>query len=246
MISLQDVLNSRTYVKDNSTVSFASPRTLIQPFLDNVPSDDITVKVQDPVINANDDGSENISYPRVLLEAKVGSEVPGYDSTIGFLYALDVQHPQVKVFSGQNAHACTNLTIFDAEKVYQMNMLGNLKFAYDKAKQYVEQKATEIAKFLETKEELLNTFFCSEALQKELGRILMLTTAGKHVGYPTSGISQAAKWLQDKNSVYYVKPDEACSKLNLYDALTQSITNSNDIIYRPNKTIAVSHLLQIN
>ncbi len=246
MISLQEVLDSRIYVKDNASVSFASPRALLQPFLDCVPSDNITVKVQDPVINANDDGTENISYPRVLVEAKVGNEVPGYDSTIGFLYALDVQHPQVKVFSGQNAHACTNLTIFDAENVYQMNLLGNLKFAYDKAKQYMEQKAKEIAKFLATKEELINTFYERGALEKELGRILMLTVGSKNVGYPTSGVSQAAKWLQDKSSIYYVKPDETCSKLNLYDALTQSITNSNDILYRPNKTIAVTQLLQIN
>lgn len=243
MLSLSEVLDSRIFVKENSGSGFQSPRTYIQPFLDRVKPDEVTVKVQDPVTNQNEDGSQNVSYPRVLVEAKVGSQIQGYDSVIGFLYALDIQHPQVKVFTGQNAHACTNLTIFQAEHVYQMNLNGNLTFAYEKAEQYFNNKQKEIEEFLRVREELVNTFYDNESLQKELGRLLMLTTSNKNVGYPSSGVSQAAKWLQDKNSIYYVKPDEMCNKMNLYDSLTQSITNSNDVLYKPNKTLAVAKML---
>ena len=242
-IQLADVLDSRIYVKENSGGGFQSPRTYLEPFLDRVKADEVVVKVQDPVTNQNEDGTQNVSYPRVLVEAKVGSQIQGYDSVIGFLYALDIQHPLVKVFTGQNAHACTNLTIFNADNVYQMNLLGNLTFAYEKAEQYFNNKQREIEEFLKVREELVNTYYDSESLQKELGRLLMLTTSNKNVGYPSSGISQAAKWLQDKNSIYHVKADEMCSKMNLYDSLTQSITNSNDVLYKPNKTLAVAKML---
>lgn len=220
-MQLAELIESKIYNKENSAVRFESPKHYLQPFLDivNVPESNLRIQVQSPITNQNEDGSTNTAYPRVLVEARLGVEIPEYDSVIGMIYALDIQHPQISIYAGQNAHACTNLTIFNADLVFQMNLLGNTQHAYQKASFYLENKRKEIEEFKLTQERLILDHYNTEALQTEMGRLLLLTTR-KNSKLPSTSISGAARLLQDKESRYFVKPGEPCSKMNLYDAIT--------------------------
>lgn len=243
-LPINEIINSKIYTKE-SKVSFQSPRAYIQPFLDIVKTNNITCKVQNPVTNTNEDGSINTAYPRVVVEAHVGQQIEGYDSVLGMIFALDLQSPVIKVYTGQNAHACTNLTIFQANQVSEHSLMNDYSDIYRKAESYVQNKELEIAKFLETRQRLIDEFYNEEQLKNELGRLLLTTTKkSSKLGY--TAIAGAAKLMQDRSSIYFLQKGESCSKMNLYDAITQNITDSPDILHKPNKTIAVSQLLNIN
>jgi hypothetical protein len=242
---LTDVIESKIYTKENSLVTFQSPRAYIEPFLNIVGADRIVCKVQDAVTNMNIDGSHNTAFPRVAVEAHIGNEVTGYDSVVGMIFALNIQSPVIKLYTGQNAHACTNLTIFNAAAVSQYSLMNDYSDVYRKTEYYLRQKDAEIEQFLATKEKLLNEFYTEDELRNELGRLLLATTKkNSKIGY--SAIAGAGRLIQESDSIYYMRPGEKMSKMMLYDSITQSITDSTDILHKPNKTIAVSQLLQIN
>ena len=60
----------------------------------------------------------------------------------------------------------------------------------------------------------------------------------------TSPVVNAAKLMDDRKSVYYF--DNETNLYNVYNAVTQSVTDTKDIFYRPDKTIGLSKLLLPN
>ena len=245
-MNLSDVLGSKIYVKENGSINFNSPRTYIQPFLDAIAYDgneeNITVKTQVEVINDNEGGERNTAFGRIAIEAKVANSVPGFQSVIGMIYALDIQKPIVKIYTGQNASACTNLTIFNAEGVFEQSLLSGFNTVYGKATEYLNKKEAEAVEFTEIYNELTTSLMSTEELNHEIGRILR-SAPRTRIG--TTPIVQACSRLDSKETIYYVKPGEPCSKMNLYDAITQSFTNSKDILDKPIKTIQLSKLFNI-
>lgn len=249
-MSLLDILDSRIFVKENSGVTFGSPRTYIEPFLDAInysDSQEVVVKTDHEVINANEDNTENRAYGRVAVEVKM----PGFDAfleskshygVMGMVYALDIK-PVIKIYTGQNATACTNLTVFNAENVFQQDLLGNYNEAYRKASEYYVNKRGEIEEFQKIYSELTNTEMDNDELNREIGRILRKAPFTK-IG--TNAIVQGVRRLDENESMYRVKAGEKCSKMNLYEAITQSFTNAfhkgQDILDRATKTVQLSKL----
>ncbi|WP_448506078.1 hypothetical protein [Immundisolibacter sp.] len=246
-LSVEDILSSKVYVKSNSSVSFGTPKEYLEPFIEPIKantefSSSFRVKVADPVVNAEDSGAMNIAYPRVMIEADLGELIPGFKSIVGLIMALDLQKPVMKVYSGYNVSSCLNLTIFNADKIYQQEILGDYQRVYAKAKEFFEKKADELVEFKETLAKLQTTFLSEIQLNELIGKMIR-ESAKLRLG--TTPILQATKLLDDNSSQYYIKPDGkfTCSKFNVYNAVTQSITNSNDIVDRATKTIQLSNLI---
>ncbi|MCL6099783.1 MAG: hypothetical protein M1391_14550, partial [Bacteroidetes bacterium] len=152
----------------------------------------------------------NTAYPRVVIEAHTGQQIEGYDSVLGMIFALDLQNPVIKVYTGQNAHACTNLTIFQADHVSEHSLMNNYSDIYQKVESYVQNKELEIAKFLEIRKKLINEFYNEEQLKNELGRLLLATTKkNSKIGY--GAIAGASKLIQEPDSIYYLRPGEKLS-----------------------------------
>jgi len=137
-VSLDQVLNSKVYVKEDSLISFGSPRQYIEPFVEKLQgiTNNFRVSVSDRVANKEESGSINEAYGRVLIEAKLPNEFCAYDhdSVIGMVYVLDTQKPTMRVYSGENAWACTNLSIFGARYIHQVELLQGNSSIYEKEK----------------------------------------------------------------------------------------------------------------
>src|SRR5690606_27596196 len=109
-MNLTDVLNSKVFVKEDGAINFQAPHQYLDPFIEIVGDKAVEwrVKVANPVINAEESGEKNIAYPRVAIEADLGVSsvqdgTPDYFAgTIGLLYALDIQKPLMKVYTGLN------------------------------------------------------------------------------------------------------------------------------------------------
>lgn len=251
-ISAGDLLQSKVYVKEGAAIDFKHPKEYVHKFFDvalkhKLDIDAMRIIVNDKVVNAEEDGVRNIAYPRAMIETKMKDvkELPGFYPVVGMVYALDIQKPIIKVYSGFNVEGCVNLCIFNAEYHHQVELLGDYQSVYIKAENYFSEKQKEVEEFSQTLRTLESEFLEQKELDFYIGLILRKAMKSR---LGTTNILKAVKELYNPNSSYYVFNEGTfkCSKFNLYNAITQQITDGNDIIDRARKTIEISKVLVEN
>lgn len=253
MLSVEEVMGTKTFVKENSAVNFLKPDEYIQPFLDNLAEGDfkgeIKVKTSEEIVNANEDHTKNISYARVNVEAialdsiKLDDNGHEYElkSIVGMVYALDIGKPLIKVYTGAEVSACTNLMIFNPDFVYQQDLTGNFKSVFDKVETYVKTHKIRFDEIIDIINKMKSNLYRPLELNETLGYLLRNVHKTK-VGI--NPIIKASRMLDDKESIYYVGEGSnyKCSQYNLFNAITHSISNSNDILDKSTKTVSLAKI----
>ena len=243
-IQVEELLNSKIFVKENSAVNFKSPKSYLTPFLDIVGphATDIRAEIDSPVINAEESGKQNIAYPRVNVEATIGDQMTGFYSVMGFIFALNTSTPVMKVYSGQSVRACLNLTIFNAEDIFEQNLLGNSNEIYNRAQVFFQKKNQQIEEYGKIYKDLTQKMLTPQGLNDLMGKLLLKGTQSR---LGTSPVVGAAKLLLDAKTTYYTHPgdDFRCSEWNVYNAVTQNITDKEDAVSKPNKTIELAKII---
>ena len=244
-IKIEDLLDSKIFVKENSPVNFKSAAYYINPFLEIIgdSAKSTRVEVDKATINAEESGKQNIAYPRINVECTIGDDIIGFHSVLGLIYALDTQIPQIKVYSGQSVSACLNLTVFNAEDLYESNMLGSIQEVYNRVTSFKINKEKQIEEYGKIYKDMTENHLTPNGLKTMLGNLLMRGSQSK---LGTSPVVGATKSLMDPKSVYYTKEGEdfSCNEWNVYNAVTQSLTDGADPIYRPNKTIELANIIR--
>ena len=241
-VRVNDLMDSKIYVRGG--IGFMSPKELVGGFVDVVNDGDYEVQVQNPVINQNEDGKDNIAYPRFMVEARkelVDFGKIQYQNTLGILVAMDQQNPMIKIYSGMNVTACMNMSIFNAEHVYYQNLFDDIDKVWNQLDGFVSGIEAKIKEYRKKHELMVNTIMTNDDVNRTLGYLLRNAV---DVRLGTSPVVNAAKLMDDKKSVYHF--DETTNLYNVYNAVTQSITDTKDIFYRPDKTIGLSKLLLPN
>ena len=240
---LNDLQESKIYVRNN--ISYMPPKEIINPFLDKLDfdpeTDQVSIQIQNAVINQEIGGAENIAYPRFLVELKRQLLTFGdveYQNTFGLLIGMDQQKPLVKVYTGMNVSACTNLCIFNAEHVHAQNLMEPLDNTWNAVEAFAKGEELKIDEYRKTHLELVNTVLNQEQVNERLGYLLRLA-GDTRLG--TTPIVTAAKLLSSKQSLYYFEKET--TMYNLYNSITQSITDSKDLLHRPDKTLGLTNLL---
>ncbi len=245
-LSLQDVLSSKIYIKNDGAIPFQSPEAYITPFLESVQrlNPTFTVDVSGRTANKNTDSdSVNESFARIKIEAKLPIEynVDEHDSVIGMVYGLDTLKPIMKIYSGRNAWACTNLAVFRADHLHQVEMLQGITSIYEKSKTYSEQVTDHIEHFARRIKEMKDKQLVGRQVDEAIGGLIRKSIQNKMVG--TTPIMSAAQALYDKSSVYSLR-DDRTTEWNLFSAVTQYITDKVDIIDKPTKTLYVHNMFE--
>jgi len=241
VIGIQDVLDSNIYVKEGSAMQFQSPRAYIEPWLEAVGAEptEIAVATSKKVSNIDPDSNvEHLSFGRVAVEYNLGTDVPEFDTVLGMVFALDTGRPQFKVYSGRNAHACTNLCIFNADHVYSHDMVSDFRSVFTKSKEYRDKTEAEAVHFTEVVERMKNTQLSKEQMHEKLGDLLMESQNNSLGVTPIVG---AAKFLGDQKSRYFAP--NGCTEWNMYNAVTQVFTDQkHNIFEKPTKTVMLSNM----
>lgn len=247
MITLNEILDSKIYVKDNSAISFKSPKEYLSPFVDKVSklTDDFRVSVSGTIKNKNE-GEEtlNIAHGRVLLEAVLpgsfdtNSEFGDTYGTIGFMYALDLQKPVIKVYSGRYARACTNLCVFGAERVFSQELTGNINKCFEVAEEYMDKAEKDLERTLEIIGFMKNETYKGDKLDEFTGHLLRRSLLNSKLGH--TAIIQGTRDLYNDKSIYSLKDGET-SGWNYYNSITEHIKKV-DILDRANKTALLTEL----
>lgn len=244
MQTLDDVLSSKIYVK-NGSIDFKSPKEYLMPFIDLTEkiTDNYKVRVSGTVENAEEASGElNTSYGRVLIEAhlpdKYGTEETG--GIIGLVYGLDIQKPVMKVYTGQNIFACTNLCVFGAQHVFSSELLttGSAR-AYQEVSKYVEEKERELENYIRVSTKLKEMQLDKESLDELIGKLVRESLKSRSIGI--TPITTAAKDLYDPKSKYAVK-DGQTNGWNVYNAITEYITHKTDILDMAHKTVLLQDM----
>lgn len=242
-MEIQELLNSKIYVKENSSINFNSPKTYIEPFIEEVTklTSNFRIEVSNKVTNLNEEDSlENTAYGRYKIEAIMPSEydVQDSESTVGLIVALDNAKPVMKVFSGKNVKACINLTIFNPDYVYTQELMGNAKSVYTKTKEYVQEMVQSIEEYNKRVIQLKETIYTGNQLRELHGRLIEGGLKNSKLGHTV--VVQAMRELMDSKSKYYAKNDSTTA-WNYYNAITEYVKNA-DILDRPTKTLLLSDL----
>jgi len=90
--------------------------------------------------------------------------------------------------------------------------------------------------------DLTTTNLSERTFHELMGKVLLKAQKSK---LGTSPVVGAAKLLSTPGSAYYTQTDNqfACTKWNVFNAITQSLTNSKDFTEKPNKTIALARII---
>lgn len=243
-MELEQVLDSKIYVKEGSAIQFRSPGQYLKPFIDNIRdvSTQFRVSASGVVVNKEEDQTRNEAFARVLLEAKLPAvfNVGGHYCIIGILYALDIQKPFVKVYMGRKAFACLNLCIFGAEEVYHQELTGNAASVYEKAFEFVDMARKTQVEFERKVGILMDTTLDQHQIDEVLGYLLRKANINK-VG--TSAIIFGMKELYNPKSIYSVNESET-SAWNVFGSMSQYITDKTDIMDKASKTLQLAELFQ--
>ncbi len=251
IISLEELYDSKIYIPQSEGISFKNPKEYVDPFVQAVSklTDNFSVTVTDDVVNANEDGSTNVAYARVLVEARLPEQYSligrddktSLDSKIGLIYALNTNKPIMKTFAGKDVRACTNLTIFNADHLYSQEMTANIASVYKKAQSYGEQVEQELEEFRKSFEKLDTTIFTKgQQLDEVVGRMLRHAFKSPKLGHTV--ITQGVRELYDKNSTYALNKEGNTTAWNLYNAITSFIGKS-EFTDKAQKTILLSNMM---
>lgn len=226
------ILQSKQFIKNG--VAFLKPLDYLNPIIDIIGSDNIAIEGS----HLNEVGEDDVhlkSYGRISLikSFEIDEEI---NYSLGYIYALNVGKPFLKVFSGVNVKACTNLCIFNANNITKFDILTNGEGAAERMREYFLNVNEQINKAKVVIFEMKNTFLTTEEVKKCLGQLLMNFSNTKNIA-GTTCIVNAAKLITDNNSKYYFENNTSC--WNLYNALTDNYRDTTHIIDQPEKVLSL-------
>lgn len=248
-ITREQLENSKIFVKEGSGITFKHPMEYLEPLFKGATK--ATGHALYAEVGAEnmekDQDSLNTSYSRILAEASFGetlnislgeNDFLKLRPTVGAVVAFDISKPVLKVYAGNIVKACTNLTIFNAEDVVEVDLTSNIKLCADKIIEFNEKMELRQAKLKEEVEKLNSEILSGSKLKEKIGDIV--TKAVKNAKLGQTPIMQGIKELYNPKSIYAVKKGETTA-WNMYNAFTEGIKKSS-ILDRSTKTAILSDI----
>lgn len=238
VIDSAGVLKSKGFVQ--GLINYPTPEQLLMPVLATFRNyvKSVTIQGDGEVKNANEDGTENVSFGRlaVIAEIEVDDELT---YRIGFTAALNMRVGKVKIFRGVNVRACTNQCIFgNTDDVIKFDIAtGN---NIETLRVFLANYAEHLQKALATIQRMKAIHLTPEALRTITGALLFEAESRRSEA-GTIAINNAVKLMVDPQGIY-----NAANGLNLwkyYNAVTEYYTEKSDFFDIPTKTASFTGML---
>jgi hypothetical protein len=240
VLSIKDpgnILHSKRWV--TGQVQYPSPIEIFTPMYDLLKSTggELMVAGEDETKNAEADGTENISYGRMKLTAKykIDSEL-FYE--LGFLVALNLSHPKVKIYRGAITQSCLNLNVFGSDDVVKFEIANG--FNVEIAQNYISSVTKKIKEAVDRVKEMKALKIPQDRLEQIIGKMTLETIKDK-LPHGVTVINQAAGMFVDKNNKYYAGQEDFNAWL-LYNAMTEN-NNKKSAFDIPEKSLSTYELV---
>ena len=207
-------------------------------------------------INKKEDlNLEDTVFNRVWIQAVLPNEFSfnNHQEVIGMVYGLDTRKPIVKIYRGALNMACLNLCVFNPSflEVHELEPESPINC---RGLQALMGQVSDIKSWLDRLSETFITYE-ENVINENLGlwvRNALSTSFDNGYGKVKLSASTAVdayKLLYEKeDSPYFVKPGEATSMFNVYNAFTELISNTDtrDIMNKAEKTLLLKDILTLS
>ena len=233
----------------------------VTPFLERMSkyTNDFRIQARLPdqisITKKEDLNLEDTVFNRVWIQAVLPNEFSfnNHQEVIGMVYGLDTRKPIVKIYRGALNMACLNLCVFNPSFL-EVHELEPESPIYFRGLQSLMEQVSDIKSWLDRLSETFITYE-ENVINENLGlwvRNALSTSFDNGYGKVKLSASTAVdayKLLYEKeDSPYFVKPGEATSMFNVYNAFTELISNTDtrDIMNKAEKTLLLKDILTLS
>lgn len=227
-MNLDQLFGYKAIKSTNNYLTLPNPEELFTPAMEVLKPHvhDFKVRVQEPNRQAIDKGEQEYKIvDRFLVEAVLNPNVFQYEgdkfnTVVGFLCALDVQTPLVKVYLGFVNDACLNLSVFNPIDISQQLLAANdFNRIYDTVAQYVDKAEERKQTLQDAVAYLTSEVLEGDSFHKVLGDVIVKA-------HKTPGMSSNASQMVDhlvKPKGRYYNEEGKFTRYDMYNALTYTM-----------------------
>lgn len=255
VLTIDELLKGKaTKIKNKE---YFSTEQYITPFLEKMSkfTDNFLVQAKLPdQISYTQDGeinTDDLVYNRVWIQAVLPYDIAfdNHKQTVGLVYGLDVRKPVVKLYKGGLNMACTNLCVFSPEYLNIQELAPETPIDYRPVK-YIMDQTLDIANTLK-KLQSIEIPYIEQDIDENLGHWIREAMKlsydngfGKVKIASTLPIDAYKLLYEKKDSPYYVQKGHNCTMFDVYNAMTQVITDdTRDIVNKVEKTLLLKDIL---
>jgi len=239
-----------TIIKDKE---FLSTKDYTEPFIKEMEkfTNKFIINVQVPSQLTFSESSKDLTYNKVWIQAIMPKQDGNntYQEVYGLVYALDVKTPVYKIYRGYINSENGNLYAIDPSWIQTFELKPNEKLKYSiselmsKASNFEiilkKSKSTFVSKEIEDNHKLLG-----ELVEKSI--IYTYNTIGGKVKIsPNDIISAYTAIFHNTTSKYFLENSKMCSIDHYYNAISEQISNSKDIVNRFEKSLLIGMILEL-
>lgn len=260
-ISLENLMRGEAFRRGNFTCP--STREIVAPYFEV--TEDVVEEYRINVWQSTETVIEKSSeeeidiveerpvYTRVhidgILKPEYQIDLDGdvHKNVISMLYAVDVQSPVAKVYTGYERSACLNLSVFNSRHILEKKF-ADVDFTniYRVIPEFISKTAEFKEEYIETFNLLQNTRYVGNELFNVMGKLAF--KVAKQPGMTTS-FNNAVKFLQSNQDVNGIKniyfnrdwQNSGYSAFDIYQCITATLSNKGlkepDKIYNAYKLI---------
>lgn len=250
VVTLDELANSKIYVKSGSGVAFRPPMEYLSPVYDVAREiQDVTFDINalEGAINQNTENEElNIAYPRVSFIANFNNMAVNRNSNtpfdefipqMGALFSLDSANPFMRLFWGYQIKTCLNTSVWGSKEIVEIKITSGINILQEKAVEFLSNASQKVEVAKRNIEILKNKTYTKKEYNEKVGELLRRSLKMPKLGY--TSITDAVKEIDNPKSIYYAKDE--CTAWNLYNATTEAIKKSS-FIDIPSKSSLVGDL----
>lgn len=244
-ISIEELFKGEAFRRGNFTCPTAEEIT--HQYFQNTENvvDNYRIKVwQSDEVLIEDKSTEEIDvfderpvFLRVLIDGilkddyQLDFEGDVHKKVISMLYAVDVQNPVAKIFTGYERSACLNLSVFNTKHI-EVKKFADYDFntIYNVIPTYIETVENTKIEYSEKINGLFNTRYANQQLFDIIGKLAFRTSK---INGMTTAFNNMVKFLQSNQDVNGIKniyfnqnwDTEGYSAYDLYQCLTGTLSN---------------------
>ena len=251
-ITIQELLKGKSTIIKNK--EFYPTKTYVEPFLEKMSTftDNFSVQVKLPDQMTTNNGDEDITYNRVLIQAKLPAKfsVDDHDEVIGFLYGIDVRKPVVKIYRGHLNQACTNLCVFNPDWINIQELVPGDPINFAPIMNLMENTSNFATIIKKMKNDFIDRMDRTSYLGKWVDHSLR-----EHEDYGfgkvkiavSTPINAYKELFINQESQYFIPEGFDPTLFDIHNAFTQIITDDKkDILNKFEKTMIINRLLGID
>ena len=163
---LESLVKSHQFVKPNSERDYPLASEIVSQF------GEVEICKLGSEIAVADNGNVYSSYSSFILENKLfdNQYIDGYFGTVGLL--VNYNKNKIKLYSGANAWACLNLSIFGADYVQEFDLIQSVKLLPDLILKQQERLVSQFDVIAQIKEKMSKIEYNSKQWADRKGDLL--------------------------------------------------------------------------